>query len=1199
MGLYRFTALIFFSFVISFTAFGQTDTVCTSNTVDTFYINSVADADSFLWSVPPGAIITSGQYDTLIVVNWSGAVLGLDSVCVTALNECGPSGTTCVQTFVMAPPTPAIAGPNFASCNVTSVNMAGNTPTQGSGVWTKISGPPGETITTPSSATTSITGLIAGSYSFVWTITNSPCGISSDTMDVDIDALPTTANAGTNDTICSDSYTLNGNNPAVGTGIWTLISGAGTFTDSSVYNTGLSSIGFGINRFRWTISNGVCTPSTDDVIIVRDVPPSNSNAGPDQVICATSTTLQGNNPAEGTGQWSLYTGTGTITNNLLYNSTVTALGAGVNEFIWTTSQGTCPVSRDTVSITRDVPIASIDAGTDQNLCNITTTTLAGNTPAAGETGTWSTVSGFGSASAPNNPSSGVTGLSIGSSTTFRWTITTQYGVCPDSTEDVVINVDSTTTIANAGADQALCNATTTTLTGNAIKATESVVWAKTFGPGVVSSPNSTTTGITGLIPHSFSAFTYTISSENGACANSIDFIIVSNDSSTTPANAGSDQYLCNVDTTYLSGNSLKPTENGIWSIISGTALVDFPNSPTSSVRNLSIGDSATLQWKVNSFYGGCPSDSDVVTIYIDTIATPSIAGTDQYLCNTATATLSGNAPAVGETGTWSVIYGSATVTSINSNTSGVTGLSANDSSILVWTIDPQYGGCPSTTDTVVLYVDPNTTIANAGADQNICNLTTATLDGNAVGTGESGLWTLIGGVASITTPSSPTSGLTGLVVGDSAILVWTISSEFGGCSSTSDTVYINVDPNTTVANAGADQNLCNITTATLGGNAPAVGESGLWTVLSGTATFADSSIFNTGVSGLTIGGTAELIWTISSQYGGCLPTSDTVVINVDPTTTIANAGPDQNLCNQILTVLAANSAVGGETGYWTHISGPGSVSSPFSENSAVTGLTDNSSTILVWTIAPEFAGCDTTRDTVVINVDPNTTIANAGSDQNICNMTTATLGGNAPAGSESGLWTVISGTAIFADSSVNNTGVSGLTIGGSATLVWTISPQFGGCSATSDTVIINVDPATTVATAGADQNICNLTTATLGGNAPAGSESGLWTLISGTAIFADSSVYNTGVTGLTIGGSATLVWTISPQFGGCLPTSDTVVINVDPNTTIANAGADQNICNITTATLDGNAPAASEDGLWTLISGTAIFADSSVYNTGV
>ncbi|SHL77961.1 GEVED domain-containing protein [Flavobacterium xinjiangense] len=80
--------------------------------------------------------------------------------------------------------------------------------------------------------------------------------------------------------------------------------------------------------------------------------------------------------------------------------------------------------------------------------------------------------------------------------------------------------------------------------------------------------------------------------------------------------------------------------------------------------------------------------------------------------------------------------------------------------------------------------------ANAGSDQPLgCGVTTTTLTGNAPSSaGLIGTWTLASGTATITTPSSPTSGVTGLASSGTATLRWTINN--GLCGTTTDDVII-------------------------------------------------------------------------------------------------------------------------------------------------------------------------------------------------------------------------------------------------------------------------------------------------------------------------------------------------------------------------------------------------------------------------
>jgi hypothetical protein len=354
-----------------------------------------------------------------------------------------------------------------------------------------------------------------------------------------------------------------------------------------------------------------------------------------------------------------------------------------------------------------------------------------------------------------------------------------------------------------------------------------------------------------------------------------------------------------------------------------------------------------------------------------------------------------------------------------------------------------------------------------------------------------------------------------------------------------------VDPAITIAAAGPTQNLCNITTATLGANAAVGAEIGTWTNQSGSGSASSINSPSSGVTGLTIGFTTVLRWTISSGFGGCASTFSDVTLTSDSTTTIAAAGPTQNLCGVTTTTLAANSVKVSETGTWTTFSGSGSASSVNSPTSAVTGLTIGFPSVFRWTITSQFGGCGSTFSDVTINVDSSGTVAVAGPDQNLCNIITATLAANSPTGTDSGGWAVLSGTAIVTDLNDPTSGVTGLSIGDTSVLRWTITTQSGGCAVTTSDVTITSDSLTTSSVAGPDQDLCNITTATLAANTPRPTETGTWALVSGAALITSSNSPTSGITGLAIGSSATLRWSITTANGGCVASTNDVIIDVE------------------------------------------------------
>ena len=120
----------------------------------------------------------------------------------------------------------------------------------------------------------------------------------------------------------------------------------------------------------------------------------------------------------------------------------------------------------------------------------------------------------------------------------------------------------------------------------------------------------------------------------------------------------------------------------------------------------------------------------------------------------------------------------------------------------------------------------------------------------------------------------------------------------------SDTTLLIVSQQPTAANAGPDQLVaCDSAFTILAGNTPSAG-TGLWTVISGSATIVDPSSPTSMITGLTLPDTITLRWTISNPP--CSPTSDEVTIIT------AVCGPPF-VCGNQLTITHTTGSVAPET----------------------------------------------------------------------------------------------------------------------------------------------------------------------------------------------------------------------------------------------------------------------------------------------
>ncbi len=276
---------------------------------------------------------------------------------------------------------------------------------------------------------------------------------NSGTVTVTVSQLPTAANAGPDQTVCGTSTTLAANAPTVGTGAWTIVSGAGgSVTTPSSRTSAFTGVAGTSYTLRWTISNAPCAASTDDVVITLRANPTTANAGPDQTVCGTSTTLAANAPTVGTGAWTIVSGAGgSVTTPSSRTSAFTGVAGTSYTLRWTISNAPCAASTDDIVITLRANPTTANAGPDQTVCG-TSTTLAANAATVGA-GAWTIISGAGgTVTTASNPASAFTGVA-GTNYTLRWTISN--APCTASTDTVVINFNRqpTLTYAAAGVSQ--------------------------------------------------------------------------------------------------------------------------------------------------------------------------------------------------------------------------------------------------------------------------------------------------------------------------------------------------------------------------------------------------------------------------------------------------------------------------------------------------------------------------------------------------------------------------------------------------------------------------------------------------------------------------------------------------------------------------------------------------------------------------
>jgi len=90
---------------------GYTSGLCNAHQVN-YLTNTIADAASYIWTVPLGAEITAGQGTNSLWVNFSNQLSAASNICVKTSNSCGASSLRCNSISLKPSITNSINGPS-------------------------------------------------------------------------------------------------------------------------------------------------------------------------------------------------------------------------------------------------------------------------------------------------------------------------------------------------------------------------------------------------------------------------------------------------------------------------------------------------------------------------------------------------------------------------------------------------------------------------------------------------------------------------------------------------------------------------------------------------------------------------------------------------------------------------------------------------------------------------------------------------------------------------------------------------------------------------------------------------------------------------------------------------------------------------------------------------------------------------------
>ncbi|WP_282078988.1 PKD domain-containing protein [Aquimarina algiphila] len=944
-----------------------------------------------------------------------------------------------INIIISAPPSGANAGVNqdFA-CGQIGGTLAGSPILpQELSVWSQVSGPNTATISDIYAQNPLLSGMIPGTYEFRYTVTAGPNCVPPITDEVIIEVSPISNNpvdAGPDqiDICVGANVELAANaGSAAQTGTWTGPPGI-TFSDINDPNAVASGFSSPSTTYTLTwsldiVDNTACTlaPATDtvDITTSADISPTAAAAGVDQCLAGgtTNVSLSGNapattpNPEEGLWTVSPAAGVTFAPDATQPNAVATVPSDGVYIFTWTI-QYTAPTPNGCASTSDDVQVViadtnlSVSAGPDQELCldPLLLSFDMNATPApAGGTGTWNLVSGgqF-SVDDENSPTATFSNLLDGTYV-FEWVISFEDCPVTSPADQVTIVVGIPPTVANIPAgDQVICATTNAVITADPLlnPITESGVWSLVSGPNTpsIDNPSNNNINVSGLTTGTY-VFNWTVTSSSPISSVTGDPLCPTSSQNVmidvyAPSSAGPDQDLCEVTSVFLEAT---PGTTGTWTQVANGAPVSTINqsSPGSNTANASVIPGNTYEFQFETNYttpGDVCNNTDTVIITIsDGPSVDPIAGTSRFICSddTTSITLAGSTPPAdpGLTATWSILEQPSGTASIPIGDINNPNATLNGlSEAGVYILQWNYSIDNCTDKASIVRIEVFGGPISAGSDQTNACQEDTQLNATLPEFAE-GTW-------SFANPGDDPSG--GVVVINDINNPQTILSNVPG----------------DVGNDGIDDIY----------------------VLTWTVSYSNTSPFTDPVS-----------------PNLCDPQSDTVTLTftgVPPTP--ADAGPDQNLCDETQTFLNAVPLASG-TGTWTQTGGPAGpiITAPNNPNSLVIDLAPETYEF-TWTTVG--GGC-TSTDIMEVTVVSDPIIAEAGPDQNLPEFSIVTLGATAASPPSVGRWTQVSGpnVANIDDNTNPNSNVTS-TIAGTYIFEWTVTN--GSCDPRSDQVTIVIIP---------------------------------------------------------------------------------------------------------------------------------------------
>jgi len=924
----------------------------------------------------------------------------------------------------------------------------------------------------------------------------------------------------------------------------------------------------------------------------------NVNAGNDEETCVDKPFTIGTATADHTAslQWTVTSGNGVLANATTLTPTYTpALSdAGTTVILTLTGVGNANCDDVTDQMNLDVyalPVA--DAGQDEVTCVDKPFTVTDANPANYSALQWTIISGNGTLtnSTTLNPIYTPVPADAGNTIVLQLEVIGNAN-CDPTTDQMNLEVFAAPT-ANAGADAETCENKSHTLSGATTGNSSSAYWTITAGNGSLTNAGTLTPTYTPVPADAGTTVILTLHAVGNAnCDEATDDMnLVIREAPT--ANAGTNGETCITDAYTINGASATNASSVLWTIdpaangiLTNANTLNPTYTPAAGDENQTYIITLTVNGNAN-----CDPVTDQMSLTIYNSPTAD-AGADGETCISKIYTIgAGDATASNNNGvTWTITTGAGTLTNANTLTPTYTPAVGDETTNVVLTLHALgNAGCLEATDdmTIVVYEEPT---ANAGADATTCINKPYTFADASATSSSAVSWTLSPNAnGSLDDPSleNPTYTPAAGDEGETITLTLTVDG-LANCDPVTDQVQLEIFDVPTIF-AGNDISTCENQPITINDATASDYASLQWTIVTGNGVLSNTTTLTpTYTPDASDAGTTVTLQLEALGNANCDPVTDLVDITIENQPT-ADAGSDDNTCENKAYTISGASATDATSVYWTITSGAGTLTNATTYTPTYTPAAADIGNLVVLTLhAVGKANCNEATDDMNLLVFA-APVANAGPDDNACVAQPYTVNGASVDNETTVQWDVnpgAQGTLINANTLTPTYTPATGDIGTTVTLTLTVFGE-SNCDPAVDALNLFILDAPT-ADAGADDATCENKPFTINDANATNYTAVLWTVNPGatgtlTDVTTLSPTYTPGAG--EAGTTVTLTLTVSGN-ANCLDVTDSKDLYIE-HAPEAIAGDDASICITSSYTVTGASVANNTDFYWTINPGAS------------